>query len=204
MAWTRGRGQRGRTKDLSRPGARQKAVGALTAFKQAARDQTIDTVREGINNVSQKIGAWAGAGVAAAGATVAEAVGYRPTPMITVGAVGVGMWFGGLVGRILNAGLDRITAGQNASPIGNVMEELAVVLQTLDRLGEDVDKVIDSVNKAHAHVHEVGRGQGSNLLDSAVRAYQQAPVRFQEAVAELKEGQKLVAAHLVTVATAGG
>ncbi|MFG1890427.1 hypothetical protein ACGFIR_21505 [Micromonospora sp. NPDC049051] len=47
-------------------------------------------------------------------------------------------------------------------------------------------------------------GGGNNLLNSAVRACRQAPVRLEEDVDEVKQAQYLVGKHLVAVATAGG
>lgn len=115
-----------------------------------------------------------------------------------------GVKVGGLVGRAMNAGLDRITARRGGGPIVSVMAELSMVLQTLDQVGRGIAEVIDSVHQAQAHFQKVSRGGGNNLLNSAVRACRQAPVRLEEGVDEVKQAQELVGKHLVAVATAGG
>lgn len=179
-------------------------IGALTAFKGAAREQAVESAREGIKSLSEKIGTWAGAGVAAGGAAVAEAIGHRPTPMIAVGAAGIGMWLGGLAGRAMNAGLNRITTANSTSPISTVMTELATVLQTLEQVNRHIGNIIDSINKAQTRIQKISRGQGNNLLNNAARAYRKAPTHFEEGITEIKEAQKLTGTHLVTIATAGG
>ncbi|AYF30478.1 MULTISPECIES: hypothetical protein [Micromonospora] len=142
--------------------------------------------------------------MAVAATAAADAAGYHPSPLIAVGAAYAGMKVGGLAGRAMNAGLDRITAGRGGGPIGSVMAELSMVLQTLDQVGRGIAEVVDSVNKAQAHFQKVSRGGGNNLLNSAVRACRQAPVRLEEGVDEVKQAQDLVGKHLVAVATAGG
>jgi hypothetical protein len=193
-----------RAKDLSIPGARQKAAGALTATIGALRDTAVESAQDGIKNLSEKVGKLAGAGIAVAATAAADAVGHRATPLIAVGAAYTGMKVGGLVGRAMNTGLDRLTAARGASAIGTAMADLATALQTLDQVGRGIAAVIDSVNQAQAHVQKANRGQGSNLLNSAIKAYRQAPVRFEEGVGEIKQAQDLVGKHLVAVATAGG
>nr|MDT0658906.1 hypothetical protein [Micromonospora sp. DSM 115978] len=170
----------------------------------ALRDTAVESARDGIKNLSETVGKVAGAGIAVAGAAAAEAVGHRPSPMIAVGAAYAGMKVGGLVGRVLNTGLDRITAGGGAGPISQTMADLATVLQALEQVNRGVGAVVDSVNKAQAHVQRVGRGHGSNLLNGAVRAYRQAPARFSEGMDEVKQAQDLTGNHLVKVATNGG
>ncbi|MCI4066087.1 hypothetical protein MRQ36_27490 [Micromonospora sp. R77] len=199
-----GRQGRGRTRDARVPGARGKAAGALTAAAGAVRDTAVESAREGITKVSEKIGKAAGAGIAVAATAAADAAGYHPSPLIAVGAAYAGMKVGGLAGRAMNAGLDRINAGRGGGPIGSVMAELSMVLQTLDQVGRGIAEVVDSVNKAQAHFQKVSRGGGNNLLNSAVRACRQAPVRLEEGVDEVKHAQDLVGKHLVAMATAGG
>lgn len=170
----------------------------------ALRNEVIESARDGIKNVSEKAGKLAGAGIAVTATAAANAVGYRPSPLIVAGAAYTGMKIGGLVSRALNTGLDRITAGRGASPISTVMAELALVLQTLDQVGKGIAQVVDSVNKAQAHVQKISRGQGNNLLNGAIRAYRQAPTRLEEGVAEANQAQELAGNHLVAVATNGG
>nr|WP_240033223.1 hypothetical protein [Micromonospora globbae] len=167
-------------------------------------DTAVESARDGIKNVSEKVGKAAGAGMAVAATAAVDAAGYHPSPLIAVGAAYAGMKVGGLVGRAMNAGLDRIAAGRSGGPIGSVMAELSMVLQTLDQVGRGIAEVVDSVNKAQAHFQKVSRGGGNNLLNSAVRACRQAPVRLEEGVDEAKQAQDLVGRHLVAVATTGG
>ncbi|MFC7545890.1 hypothetical protein [Plantactinospora sp. GCM10030261] len=142
--------------------------------------------------------------MAVAATAAAEAVGYRASPLIAVGAAYAGMKMGGLVGRAMNAGLDRVTGGRGASPVGAVLANLSAVLQTLEQTRRGVAEVIDSVNKAQAHFQKASAGSGNNLLNSAVRSCRQAPVRLEDGVDEIKQAQDLVGQQLVTVAKAGG
>jgi hypothetical protein len=203
-----GRQGRGRTRDARVPGARSKSAGALTAAAGAVRDTAIESAREGITKVGEKVGQVAGAGMAVAATAAVGATGYHASPWVAAGvatgAAYAGAKVGGLVSRAMNAGMDRIAAGRSGSPIGSVMAELSGVLQTLDQLGRGVAEVIDSVNHAQAHFQKVSKGAGSNLLNGAVRSCRQAPVRLEEGVDEIKQAQDLVGMHLVTVATTGG
>ncbi|WLS43277.1 hypothetical protein Q3V37_17825 [Micromonospora profundi] len=69
-------------------------------------------------------------------------------------------------------------------------------------MGRGIAEVVDSVNKAQAHFQKVRRVGGNNLLNSAVRACRQAPVRLEEGVDEVNQAQDLVGKHLVAVAVA--
>ncbi|MEQ4301360.1 hypothetical protein ABNF97_08210 [Plantactinospora sp. B6F1] len=129
------------------------------------RDTALESARDGIKNLSERVGKLAGAGIAVAATAAADAVGHRPAPLIAVGAAYAGMKLGGLVGRAMNTGLDRFTAGHGTSPIGTALAELATALQTLEQVDRGIAAVIDFVNQAQTHVQKVSRGQGNNLLN---------------------------------------
>lgn len=200
-----GRQGRGRTRDARVSGARGKAAGALTATAGALRDTAIESAREGIKNVSEKIGKATGGGMAIAATAAVDAAGYHPSPLIAVGAAYAGMKAGGLVGRAMTAGLDRITAGRGGGgPIDSVIADLITTLRVLEQVGRSVGDAIDAVNKAQAHFQKVSRGGENNLLNSAVRACRQAPVQLEEGVDDLKQAGDLVGKHLVGVAKTCG
>jgi hypothetical protein len=203
MAWAKGNGQRGRTNHGKVPGTRNKGLGALTAVAGALRETAVESAKDGINAASEKIGKVAGGGLAVAATGVVDAMGYHPSPLIAVGAAFAGMKMGGLVGKGLTAGLDKISGGHGGGPIGTVMVQLSAVLQTLDQLGRSVSEVVDSVNKAQTHYQRVGKGAGNNFLLSAVRHCRRAPEHFEDAMAEVRQAQESIGAQLVKVATAG-
>jgi hypothetical protein len=202
MAWTRGKAQRGRTRNQRAPGARGKAAGALTAATGALKDMAIESAKDGVKNVSEKVGKAAGAGMAVAATAVVDAAGYHPSPLIAVGAAYAGVKVGGLVGRAMNAGLDRVTKG-GGGPIATVMAELSAVLQLLEEVGKGIAQVIDSVNKAQAHYQQVSKGANNNLLESATKKCRRAPRHFTEGMDEIEDAKGIVGKHLVAVATAG-
>lgn len=200
----RSRAQRSLTPDRHAPGARGKAVGALTAVAGAIRDTAIESARDGISKASEKIGKATGGGMAIAATAAVDAAGYHPSPVIAVGAAYAGMKAGGLVGRAMNAGLDRITAGKGSGPIGSVLADLIATLRTIEQVRRGVGEAIDAVNKAQAHFQKVSRGGENNLLNSAVRACRQAPVQLEEGVDDLRQAEDFVGRHLVGVAKTGG
>jgi hypothetical protein len=102
------RGQRRKTPAARVPGRKAKAVLVLTAAAGALKDTTIESAKDGIKNVSEKIGKAAGAGMAVAATAAVNAAGHHPSPLITVGAAYAGVKVGGLVGKAMNAGLVRV------------------------------------------------------------------------------------------------
>lgn len=200
----RSRAQRSLTPDRHAPGARGKAFGALTAVAGAIRDTAIESARDGISKASEKIGKATGGGMAIAATAAVDAAGYHPSPVIAVGAAYAGMKAGGLVGRAMNAGLDRFTAGKGSGPIGSVLADLITTLRTIEQVRRGIGEAIDAVNKAQAHFQKVSRGGENNLLNNAVRACRQAPVQLEEGVDDLRQAEDFVGKHLVGVAKTGG
>lgn len=200
----RSRAQRSLTSDRHAPGARGKAFGALTAVAGALRDTAIESARDGISKASEKIGKATGGGMAIAATAAVDAAGYHPSPLIAVGAAYAGMKAGGLVGRAMNAGLDRITAGKESGPIGSVLADLIATLRTIEQVRSGVGEAIDAVNKAQAHFQKVSRGGENNLLNDAVRLCRRAPVPLEEGVDDLRQAEDFVGKHLVGVAKTGG
>jgi uncharacterized protein YwbE len=168
------------------------------------RETAIDSARDGIKNVSEKVGKVAGAGMAVAATGVVEAAGYHSSPLVAVGAAFAGAKVGGLVGKAMTAGLDRITHGYGGGPIGTVLAELSNVLQILEQVDKGVHEVIDTVNKAQAYYQKVSRGASSNLLTSATSHCHRAPDQLRAGLRQVKQAGDLVTDHLVTVAKTGG
>ncbi|NYT94096.1 hypothetical protein [Salinispora sp. H7-4] len=142
--------------------------------------------------------------MAIAATAAVDAAGYHPSPLIAVGAAYAGMKAGGLVGRAMNAGLDRITAGKESGPIGSVLADLIATLRTIEQVRSGVGEAIDAVNKAQAHFQKVSRGGENNLLNDAVRLCRRAPVPLEEGVDDLRQAEDFVGKHLVGVAKTGG
>lgn len=68
-------------------------------------------------------------------------------------------------------------------------------------MGEGIEHVTDSVNKAQAYFQKVSRGGSSNLLTSATRHCRRAPTLLADGLDETKQAQDLIGQHLVLVAT---
>jgi hypothetical protein len=200
----RSKWQRTHTPDSRSPGARQKAVGALTSAAGVLRETAIESAKDGIKNVSEKVGKVAGAGIAVAATGLVEATGHHSSPLVAVGAAFAGAKAGGLVGKAMTAGLDRITHGRGGGPIGIVLAELSAALQTLEQVDKGVREVIDTVNKAQAYYQKVSQGANSNLLSSATSHCHRAPDHLRAGLRQVKQAGDLVTEHLVTVAKTGG
>lgn len=139
-------------------------------------ETAVESAREGIKNVSEKIGKAAGAGMAVGATAIVDLAGYHPSPLIAVGAAYTGMKVGGLAGRALNAGLDRVAGGAdptgtNASgPTSNVLAQLHTVLRTLKLADDELTQAINSINQAQTRFQHTA-------IDTENRVLMMLPIR---------------------------
>ena len=183
------------------PGARGKAAGALSTAGGVLRDSAIESAKDGIDKLSDKIGKMASAGLAALAAHTMDSAGHH-SPWVVAGAASVGYAAGPVVRKVATTTLDRVTSGWSG-PVRAVVADLTRVLRLLEEAAKGVAEAIDAVNQAQAYFQQVSKGANSNLVRSATRRCGQAPDRLRAGLADLSVAQNLVGNHLVTVARTG-
>jgi hypothetical protein len=197
VGWTRRRGQQIRANDAHRTGPRRQVIGALI-------DTAAESAKEGVNKASEKAGKLAGAGLVFATTGAFEATGHHPPALVAVGAAYLGAKVGGVVGKGLTAGIDKITTrAKSGSPITDVLGTYIEVLQTLQAMGEAAEAAIDGLNGVRDRYQRLHHGSQSTLMKTAVQRCEQARRAARDGRKFLTDAQDNLGDALVTAATFG-
>lgn len=197
------RSRRRETPAARRPGVQGKARTTLTAAVGAAKATAIDSVKQGITTVSTKIGNVAGAGLGVLASGALDTVGVHASPVVAGGAALVGAGIGGLAGKVMTAGLNRVTTGGGGA-IATHMAELSQVLQLINEAQKTIAAAVEAATNAQGFYLRASEGSENMRLQSAKQHSTTAPTKLTEGLQALAKSQEQIVQRLGVIAGGGG